>query len=84
MKRSLFFVLVLAAMANTSLAGVEKQFTVEGEITKFTQENVTLMVRGKPVVVPRGSIPTYYSVKTGYRVVAYLPREAVLDTKKKK
>ena len=79
--KKILFIILLSAFANTSFAGVEKQFTVEGEVTKFTQDTVTLLVKGKSVEVPRGSIPTYYSVKTGYRVIAYLPREVVLGSK---
>lgn len=84
MKNIFLTVISMFVISNLAVAGSEKVFSVEGEITKFTQDKVTLRVNGKSVDVPRGAIPTYYSVKTGYKVIAYLPSETVLAGKKKK
>ena len=68
-------------------AGMEKFMSVEGVVSEFNSKQVKLYVDGKTLTVPRESVPPYYTVRPGNRVIAYISsdplRKELAKSKKK-
>ncbi len=70
MRRTL--IVMALVFATTAFAGSKNVAIVEGRVDKIDHHQITLLVQGKPVVVPRDSIPDYYSISYSNVVTAYV------------
>lgn len=80
---SLFFVICLSSPA---FAAVADSISIEGVVTNFSPSTVTLSLKGggaETIKVPRGAIPSYYSIRSGHKVIAYVSKDFFHKNKKK-
>lgn len=88
LKKMIFSILAVAAfftIHQTSFAGTGTFGYIEGTIVSWDQQNVKLALEnGKHVSVKRASIPKYYKLNEGSKVVAYFGQKEFLAAATKK